>query len=410
MSGAEGVLAVNVGVAALFAAGYAIFALTNRAHRVALGFSVNYLIGMLSPLNDLIAPAVGAPAVTEWLSYVTFLLAMLSVAVTFSLFHRRTPSWGAAVAIFVLGLTLRATIGIEPRDTLAYGLAYQLPFALAAIQVVSTVLAVNRRPLHLALAGVFVLMAANFLLKAFMAVSFGAGRTLTSYTSTTYAMLSQSSSGILLLAAGLLMLLIVAQKAILESQQASETDPLSGLSNRRGFDREAHQAITRALAARRPLAVAVFDLDHFKRINDSFGHAVGDSVIVAFAARLRALAPPGALVGRMGGEEFVLMLENTGAEAMWLCADAIRRRACAGDGLPHVTVSGGVAELRPGESLAELMRRADQASYQAKGGGRDQVRQAPEDRGPGGRGCGTSGVVVALRRPVQRHPEQPAEA
>ncbi len=405
MSGAEGVLAVNIGVAALFAAGYAVFALTNRAHRAALGFSVNYLIGMLSPISDLLAPAVGAPAVTEWLSYASFLLGTLSVSITFSLFHRRRPSWGVAAVIFVLGLTVRAAIGAEPRDTLAYGMAYQLPFTLAAIQATSTVLAVDRRPLHLVLAGIFALLGVNFMTKPFLAIAFGAGRTLAGYTRTTYAMLSQSSSGILLLAAGLVMLLIVAQKAILESQQASETDPLSGLANRRGFDRQAHEAIARALTAHRPVGVAVFDLDHFKRINDAHGHAVGDSVIVAFAARLRALAPPGAVVGRMGGEEFVLLLDDAGAETMWACADAIRRRAPGGDDLPDYTVSGGVAQLRRGESLAELMRRADQASYQAKNGGRDQIRQAPEDRE-----AATSGVVVALRRSHQRHPEQPAEA
>jgi diguanylate cyclase (GGDEF)-like protein len=405
MSGAEGVLAVNIGAGALFAAGYAVFALTNRQHRAALGFSVSYLIGIMSPTSDLIAPMAGAPAVMEWASYVSFLLATLSSSITFSLFHGRRPSWGAAAAILVLGLALRAAIGTDPRDTLTYGMAYQLPFTLAAIQAVSTVLAVDRRPLHLALAGLFALLAVNFMIKPFLAVAFGAGRTLESYTRTTYALLSQASSGILLLAAGILMLLIVAQKAILESQIASETDPLSGLTNRRGFDRQAQQAIARALPAHRPVAVAVFDLDHFKRINDTFGHAVGDNVIVAFAARLRALAPPGAVVGRMGGEEFVLLLLDGGADAAWQCAEAIRRRVLGGDDLPPVTVSGGVARLRPGESLAELMRRADQASYHAKASGRDQVCCAPGDYADA-----AAGVVVTLRRPSRFHGEAAQDA
>ena len=394
MSGAEGVLAVNIGTAALFAAGYAVFALTNRTHRAALGFSVSYLIGMLSPISDLLSPVVPSPEVTEWLSYAAFLLGTLSISITFSLFHNRRPSWNAMIAIFVLGLALHAAIGTAPQDTVAYGMAYQLPFTLAAIQAVSTVLTVGRGPLHLTLAGLFALTGVNFMTKPFLAVAFGSGRTLEGYVRTTYALLSQASTGILLLAAGLLLLLIVAQKAILESQLASETDPLSGLANRRGFDRLAHQAIARALPARRPVSVAVFDLDHFKRINDTFGHAVGDEVITAFATRLRTLAPPDAVIGRVGGEEFVMLLQNTTAEAAWRCADMIRRRVPDGDALPPFTVSGGVAQLRPGESLAEMMRRADQASYQAKTAGRDQVCHAAGDHDEDA----TPGVVVSLRR------------
>ena len=99
MSGAEGVLAVNIGAGALFAAGYAVFALTNRQHRAALGFSVSYLIGIMSPASDLMAPIVGAPAVTEWASYASFLLATLSSSITFSLFHgRRSGATRFAIA------------------------------------------------------------------------------------------------------------------------------------------------------------------------------------------------------------------------------------------------------------------------------------------------------------------------
>ena len=217
MSGAEGVLAVNIGVAALFAAGYAVLALTHRAHRAALGFTISYLLGMMSPVSDLIAPVVapGGDGVAE--------LGLLPGGHPVDFGHPqpvpRSPRVaGATAAIFVLGLALRATIGTEPRDTIAYGMAYQLPFTLAAIQATSTVLNVDRRPLHLALAGVFALLGVNFMVKPFLAVAFGAGRTLAGYTRTTYAMLSQSSSGLLLLAAGLVMLLIVAQKAIVQDR------------------------------------------------------------------------------------------------------------------------------------------------------------------------------------------------
>ncbi|MEI9981947.1 MAG: GGDEF domain-containing protein [Aliidongia sp.] len=104
---------------------------------------------------------------------------------------------------------------------------------------------------------------------------------------------NQASTGVLLLAAGIFLLLVVAQRAINESQLASETDPLSGIANRRGFDRLALEALSRAQRMSLPVSVAIFDLDHFKRINDTFGHSSGDAVIVAFARLLRATAPAG---------------------------------------------------------------------------------------------------------------------
>jgi diguanylate cyclase (GGDEF)-like protein len=213
-------------------------------------------------------------------------------------------------------------------------------------------------------------------------MTFGSGRTFADYTKTTYAMISQSSSGILLLAAGLLLLLIVAQKAIAESQLASETDPLSGLTNRRGFDRLADAALARTRRTGLPMAVALFDLDHFKRVNDTFGHATGDGVIAGFAATLRATAPGAAVTARQGGEEFVMLIEGATAETAWLAAEAIRIRTAAGLGvdLPAMTVSAGVAQLRPGESLSDLLRRADLATYEAKHAGRDRICLAPEDQ------------------------------
>lgn len=401
MSGAEGVLAVNIGVAILFAAGYAIFALVNRSQRPAAWLSVSYLIGMVSPIADFVSPLVDASALLEWVSYVSFLVATLSISATFSLFHRQRPAWLPIMAILAVGLGLRAWIGVEPRDGLDYGMAYQLPFTLATIPALATVLAIDRRsPLHLALAAVFGVIALNFLTKPFLAQAFGAGRSLADYTHTTYALISQASTGILLLAAGLILLLIVAQKAITESQLASEIDPLSGAFNRRGFDRLAQEAMGRSVESGRPISVAVFDLDHFKRINDTFGHDAGDGVIATFAQRLRCVAAATA-VGRMGGEEFAVLFEGLDLDDAWRCADAVRREVrvtSAANGPPTFTVSGGVAQLRPGETVAELLRRADAASYQAKNAGRDQVCRAAEAR------RGDAGSRVHLAAGSERRP------
>jgi len=89
MTAAQGVLAVNIGTALLFAVGYAIIALVNASQRRAFWFGVSYLLGMIAPLSDLVGPLLGAPAAAEVASYVSFLAATTSISLTFSLFHRR---------------------------------------------------------------------------------------------------------------------------------------------------------------------------------------------------------------------------------------------------------------------------------------------------------------------------------
>jgi diguanylate cyclase (GGDEF)-like protein len=379
MSGAQVVMAVNIALGILFVAAYAIIAFSNKSQRRALWFSVGYLLGMVAPACDLLAPLVGEPGLLEGVGYTSFLLATLSISATFSVFCRRPPPWPQILLILALGLALRVWIGSLPPNTLVYGIAYQLPFTLAAILATRTVLAVRpRRALHLALACVFGLIAAHFMVKPSLAVAFGSGASPGDYAQTVYALFSQASTGVLLLAAGIFLLLVVAQRAISESQLASETDPLSGIANRRGFDRLAQEALSRAQHRGLPASVAIFDLDHFKRINDTFGHSTGDAVIVAFARTLRSTAPAGSVVGRQGGEEFALLIAGATVQIARLAADAVRiATAQQTDGdLPSVTVSGGVAQLRRGETLSELLRRADQASYQAKRDGRDRICMA----------------------------------
>lgn len=157
----------------------------------------------------------------------------------------------------------------------------------------------------------------------------------------------------------------------------SHTDALSKLLNRRGF--EERVAVLLAKRGAQPSALLIADLDHFKSLNDRYGHAVGDLVIEAFAARLREEAGRDALVGRIGGEEFAVMLP--GADFVTARAFAERMRtsfqATVIDGLPRtvkLSASFGVAAPSAGEALADILRRADDALYQAKRNGRDTVR------------------------------------
>lgn len=154
--------------------------------------------------------------------------------------------------------------------------------------------------------------------------------------------------------------------------EQTRTDPLTGLANRRAFT----AALDAAIAAGRACSVALLDLDHFKTVNDVHGHAVGDQVLVDVATQLRAAAGGQGVVARMGGEEFVWLLQDmTPAQAEMLCAYACEAVRGASMALP-VTISVGLAQRKQEENARALLERADQALYAAKRGGRDRVEVA----------------------------------
>lgn len=161
------------------------------------------------------------------------------------------------------------------------------------------------------------------------------------------------------------------------------TDPLSGLLNRRGFEERGLLLLERCGKANVPVALVLADLDHFKALNDRHGHAAGDRVITDFAVKLRTATGARGVAGRIGGEEFAVLLPLADLAAARLFAEAIRTLYSSGsvDGLPpgtKVTASFGVAARSGREGLEPLMRRADEALYKAKRNGRDSVRLSYE--------------------------------
>jgi diguanylate cyclase (GGDEF)-like protein len=169
-------------------------------------------------------------------------------------------------------------------------------------------------------------------------------------------------------------------QALLEHQ--ASIDGLTGLMNRRAFMEAAGREFGRARRADRPLSVLMLDLDHFKDINDTLGHAAGDTVLRLLGALLPQFLRSNDLVGRLGGEEFCVLLPEVGSErAREVCERLCRGFADTSEataGLSRrVTLSGGVAESRPAdENLAAVLQRADQALYRAKALGRDRVELA----------------------------------
>lgn len=173
----------------------------------------------------------------------------------------------------------------------------------------------------------------------------------------------------------------------------ADHDPLTGLLNRRGFSERLAAAVASATRRQAPLSVVTVDADHFKRVNDQFGHDVGDQVLQAIAGVLSDRLRTSDFVARLGGEEFIVVLPDTAADGAARAAAALVQAVRAADmpAVGHVTVSCGVAELHVGdESVDAALRRADEALYLAKQGGRNRFHLA---MGPSGSTAGRPASV-----------------
>lgn len=178
---------------------------------------------------------------------------------------------------------------------------------------------------------------------------------------------------------GLFTVLILASDMSKEMRVLALTDSLTGVPNLRGFDEAAARAIATARRTGTPLSAIACDLDHFKSINDRFGHSVGDEALRRFASHLREQLRDEDIIGRIGGEEFMLLLPRTSLQD---AADIAERLRAAPPTLPGgiepsgllLQASFGVATLGgPDDDIARLTHRADIALYAAKRGGRDRV-------------------------------------
>ncbi|MDD2927196.1 sensor domain-containing diguanylate cyclase [Rhodoferax sp.] len=154
------------------------------------------------------------------------------------------------------------------------------------------------------------------------------------------------------------------------------TDPLTGVGNRRMLTQRLIEEIARAHRYGRSLTIAFFDIDYFKRINDRYGHPVGDTVLTQVAACLQGQLRKSDHVGRFGGEEFVVLLVETSLEDALVLVERMRAAVAAlhfPDMPDPLTISAGVAEACAGESAQDLLQRSDRALYQAKANGRDRT-------------------------------------
>jgi diguanylate cyclase (GGDEF)-like protein len=163
--------------------------------------------------------------------------------------------------------------------------------------------------------------------------------------------------------------------------QSALRDPLTDTGNRIAMDQTLQREIDMSRRHLQPLSLLMLDIDHFKRINDNHGHSAGDEVLKAVAAAIKSQLRNVDMVFRFGGEEFLILLSNTGREAAALVGERLRFATQAKEYLAdgksvELTVSLGCSTLLPGESAESLLRRADSALYVAKREGRNRLAMA----------------------------------
>lgn len=182
------------------------------------------------------------------------------------------------------------------------------------------------------------------------------------------------------------------KRSLDDVQKEANTDPLTGLANRKAFDEGLLRATVEAMETDAALCLLIADIDKFKQFNDSYGHQFGDQVLKLVARCLREGTKEGDLVARYGGEEFAVLLPGCGLGNAVAVAERLRQaiatrrliRRSTGEEVGAVTISIGAARFEPGEAISDMIARADEALYLAKRQGRNRVvSQAALDEGTG---------------------------
>ena len=303
-------------------------------------------------------------------------MALLSVALSSR--YRQRPRYGMLALIGIASLlSLYVYHFIEP-SLLARALIINTAMALVCLLMLADVARrAQRTPVEQLFFWFALLSCAGFLLRPLALLD---TNTPAEQVESLYWVVVAVSDALICSVIGLAVFGIIAIDIMAEIKVEAQTDALSGLLNRRGFDSRAQDALA-AQTSNAPVTVVIADLDHFKSINDRFGHDSGDAIIRTFSNVLRRTAPADAIVGRQGGEEFAVLLPSGQADAAHRFAAQVQyafkqfaRNLPAG--LCNPTASFGIAVAHAEDDLSTLMSRADKALYRAKSDGRNCARQA----------------------------------
>ncbi len=308
------------------------------------------------------------------------LFAIMLLSIGLSNRRSRGPRYGALLAIAAITLGPLLYYQFTEPNLLARVIILNSGLALLSILMLLDVAKAPRRsPVEQVLFGLLLVSCAGYLLRPLFLVASGASG---ERFEGSYWLVVSISDALICAMTAVGVLAVIASDVMNEIKTDALTDTLSGLFNRRGFEPRALRALAKRTAGKPP-AMILTDLDHFKSINDLFGHSGGDLIIRRFSEVLKEKAPGDAIMARLGGEEFAIMLPSNNAASASQFAEEVRTAfkqvaldAVAGEANP--TASFGVAIAREAEDLQSLMERADRALYRAKHSGRDCVHLAEQ--------------------------------
>ena len=331
---------------------------------------------------------VGLPT-TKLFSVIFFTISAFGLSAAIVTRYERPVPWKALAVFGFGGLAAFSWFMFVQPDLTWRVLSVNFGFGGISLIVAAEVRAVpNRGPVERLIMVLAALCGVNFIARTLMIMVLnGPYSSYDGFYTSIYWTTALLSHAVLSLLIALSLFTAEALDLVKSLRSESLTDPLSGLLNRRGFEAKASALLDMCTPSKLPVALIVADLDRFKALNDRHGHAAGDRVIAEFAMRLRMAAGTRAIAGRLGGEEFAVLLPMADPAAARLFAEAVRTvfSGEAIDGLPgevRVTASFGIAARSGEENLAELTCRADEALYHVKRDGRDGVRvsyqRAPE--------------------------------
>lgn len=379
LSGQLFISLLNPGIGLLFAIAFFLLWLNRRARYVAYAAGA-YLATAIAFLIQDVAPVLPMELQRLPANFGFLVTGMLFAAAIIKRYGLPIP-WRAMGIAMAISLAIFTWFLLVDPSIPARIYAISVGAGAIALMIVRALWPIDKPYLiDKVLFWVAALSAANLIIRPVVILTFSGGFTnYVGFQQSVYWTTVQFTQAMVSVVAAISLMVAVAIDMIAELRLQADGDTLSGLLNRRGFEAAAGAALRRCIDEDRPAALLVADLDHFKRINDTHGHAVGDAIIAAFGAHVRALAPPGVIAGRIGGEEFALLVPGAGIEAARPFAEAVRiglAAACAAQIPANLcpTTSIGVAVGRPGAGLPRLMDEADKALYEAKRGGRNRVR------------------------------------
>lgn len=381
-NGANLYLIVNFLIAMSFAGVFFAVSQRSRSRAAARWIGAGFAVASMSVPAELIIAYTPLTKFGAILAFATVLAGLLLIRVGVGSLYEVSTRMAALIAFFVVCVFIDIANYEQARGTYFHSIPYQSPFAIACLLSAAAIAASSyREAVDKWMMFIFSVTGVHFFLKAYLAVAVGSGPKPTDYIASNYAVISQSLTAVLMVVTGLSLLAVLVLQIMADERANAEVDALSRLLNRRAFEKYAEETLRRTPLG--PHSVVFCDIDHFKQVNDTHGHYVGDSVIREVGSLLSQSVPSGAIVGRLGGEEFGILLPKVQLDAAMLLAHTIRAAIAVHkvSGTPDtlsITASFGVSTFSEHSQFPKSLRLADAALYDAKAAGRNCVKHRLE--------------------------------